>query len=261
MSKYTKLTVVGAALAIVSIVAGCGTTSGATPSTPGSNEIRTTNNVTTQNQSHSISSTPATNSSAIPNTTASDTSAANVSAGNGTTGNSSANNSVGTALNTTTPSVTNAIAPASSKIATNKMKQVIESLHGQSDIVQFNIPIGWKSYGVRYGGQAGTEWVNPKNTKDQIVLVTTGDWSTIQDYGENGTFTDTTHKNMYNYKQGDPRNPNYKKLYVPYIGYEKYHTFKTPVTVMAIFEVWMKNKTEAQQILSTVRFESTSQSS
>lgn len=65
MKKYKNVAVAGAALAIVSIVAGCGTTSGATSPTLGSNEIATTNNATTQNQSNSTSSTPATNSSVI----------------------------------------------------------------------------------------------------------------------------------------------------------------------------------------------------
>lgn len=85
MKKYTKFAAVGAALAIVSIVAGCGTTNGATSPSPVSNEIGTTNTATTQNQSNSTASTPATNS-LVTNTTASDTSA-NVSAGTGTTGN------------------------------------------------------------------------------------------------------------------------------------------------------------------------------
>ena len=79
MKTYTKLATAGAVLMIVSIVAGCGTSGGSSPS-PASNGIATNtttnqnttdHNVTTQNQLNSTTSTPAANSSV---TTINDTS-------------------------------------------------------------------------------------------------------------------------------------------------------------------------------------------
>ena len=129
---------------------------------------------------------------------------------------------------------------------------VIKSLNGRSSAVQLDIPTGWKSYHVFVGNTGGIEWTNPNNHKEQIVVVSSGNIS-----GMNftpGSFTDTSYKDLYN-QNGDNSNPNFGVVDVPYVGYGTCHIFKKPIPASVIVEVWAKNKTFAEQILSTVHFE------
>lgn len=227
--KTYKWAVASMALSVVWVLSGCGAISGVSStsshivSTTQSHTVNTTNTVTTGNPTPSGSMQ--TKSASTPRLAI-----------------SSAKKP------TTSPSANQTNVPGSLV----HVSKEIASLNGKSEMVQLQVPKGWNSYHVFVGDTGGTEWLNPQDPSEQIVVVASGNAS-----GTNlrpGPFTDTSHKNPYN-QNGDSNNPNFGVEKVPYVGYGISHIFKNPILTATYVEVWVPSKRFATQILSSVSFQ------
>jgi hypothetical protein len=146
MKQYKKWATAGVALTIMGVLAGCGTSGGASQR---SNATNSTKGVAPSN-----------------NTVANRTAAAN----NATT-------------NTSAPSTNTATTNTTTNTVASMVSVTVPLTNGQSTpSMSFKVPSGWVKQKVGQGDASGYAWVNPRDLSQQIDLITSGNIGAIKNY-------------------------------------------------------------------------------